>query len=151
MIGKSILVSGTKQHQKMPVCFMGNKDESGCGDFRGSSDLKPLKECVQDISSHLSRCHLSKENISEYQLILTRAGHFHLSEKKIDEMFVCPRHRGTLGTYWKCSKTVCHYPDHKGRLEAVKSDRVFNVQLAREVFDVFGVTIPIGSRKYIFF
>jgi len=61
---------------------MGNKDESGCGDFRGSSDLKPLKECVQDISSHMNRCHLSKENISEYKLFWHERATFTSAKRK---------------------------------------------------------------------
>ena len=60
---------------------------------------------------------------------------------------VFPRYRGKLGTYWKCPTTACQYPDHKGKQEAVKGDRVFNIQMARDIFQVFGVTIPIGSRK----
>ena len=77
---------------KMAACFMKNKDSSGCGEFRGYKSLT-LLECTSDISSHLKRCHLSKEKISEYHLILIRAGHFHLSKKNMEEMFVCPRHR----------------------------------------------------------
>ena len=65
-------------------------------------------------------------------------------------MFVCPKHRGRLGKYWYCTKTVCQHPDHKGKLEEVKGDRVFNVRLAKDIFDVFGIIIPIGSREYHF-
>ena len=135
---------------KMAACFMKTKDSSGCGEFRGQKSLTSLLECTSDISCHLRRCHLSRENISEYQLILKRAGQFHLSEGNIAEMSVCPRHRGKLGAYWKCPITACQYPDHKGKQEAVKGDRVFNVQVARDIFQVFGVTIPIGSRKQFF-
>ena len=134
----------------MAACFMKAKDSSGCGEFRGQKSLTSLLECTSDISCHLRRCHLSRENISEYQLILNRAGQFHLSEGNIAEMSVCPRHRGKLGAYWKCPTTACQYPDHKGKQEAVKGDRVFNVQMARDIFQVFGVTIPIGSRKQFF-
>ena len=68
---------------------MKTKDSSGCGEFRGQKSLTSLLECTSDISCHLRRCHLSRENISEYQLILNRAGQFHLSEGNIAEMFVC--------------------------------------------------------------
>ena len=40
------------------------------------------------------------------------------------------------------------HPEHKGKLEGVKGDRVFNVRLSKDVFDVFGIIIPIGSREY---
>ena len=63
---------------------------------------------------------------------------------------VFPRYRGKLGTYWKCPTTACQYPDHKGKQEAVKGDRFCNAQMARDIFQVFGVTIPVGSRKQFF-
>jgi len=81
---------------------------------------------------------------------LPRAGHFCLREEKVGEMFVCPKHQGRLGKYWYCNKSVCQHPEHKGKLEGVKGDRVFNVQLAKDVFDVFGIIIAIGSREYHF-
>ena len=132
----------------MPVCFMESKNSSGCGNFKGITTITPILECTADISSHLRRCHLSTENISEYQLILIRAGHFRLSENNLEGMFVCPRHRGNLGTYWKSTSCTCQYPDHKGKHDAVKGDRVFNVQLARDTFDIYGSIIPVGSREY---
>ena len=133
----------------MSACFMESKDVSGCGDFRGVKTLVPLLECQDDVSSHLKRFHLSNE-ILEYELILLRAGHFGLSEERINEMFVCPKHRNGLGKYWNCTKSACQHPEHRGKLEAVKGDRVFNAKLARDVFEVFGITVPIGSREYYF-
>ena len=127
---------------------MESKDSSRCGNFKGITTIKPILECTADISSHLRRCHLSMENISEYQLILIRAGHFRLSENNLEGMFVCPRHRGNLGTYWKSTSCTCQYPDHKGKHDAVKGDRGFNVQLARDTFDIYGRIIPVGSREY---
>ncbi|CAH3191114.1 unnamed protein product [Porites evermanni] len=113
----------------MAACFMKTKDSSGSGEFRGQTSLTSLLECTSDISCHLRRFFLSWENISEN---------------------VFPRHRGKLGTYWKCPTTACQYPDHKGKQEAVKGDRVFNVQMGRDIFQDFGVTIPVGSRKQFF-
>ena len=65
---------------------MKTKDSSGSGEFRGQTSLTSLLECTSDISCHLRRFFLSWENISEYQLILNRAGQFHLSEGSIAEM-----------------------------------------------------------------
>ena len=127
---------------------MQTKDSSGCGDFRGATGLTRLFDCRDDVSAHLKRFHLSNEALMEYQLILSRSGHFCLSEEKVKEIFVCPRHRGSLGKYWLCSKSVCQHPGHKGKFERVKGDRVFNVRLSKDVSEVFGITIPIGSRKY---
>ena len=130
----------------MAVCFAESKDRSGCGDFKGVSTLTPLHECRCDVSAHLKRFHLSNENLVECELILFRAGHFGLCEDKVKEMFVCPKHRRSLGNYWNCTKRSCQYPEHKGKREATKGDRVFNVRLARDVFEVFGISVPIGSR-----
>lgn len=134
---------------KMSACFMESKDTSGCGDFRGEKTLSSLLECRDDVSSHLKRFHLSK-GLLEYELILFRAGHFGLSEERIKNMFVCPKHRNSLGKYWNCTKSVCQHPEHRGKREAVKGDRVFNANLARDVFEVFGITVAVGSREYYF-
>lgn len=133
----------------MSACFMESKDTSGCGDFRGEKTLSSLLECRDDVSSHLKRFHLSK-GLLEYELILFRAGHFGLSEERIKNMFVCPKHRNSLGKYWNCTKSVCQHPEHRGKREAVKGDRVFNANLARDVFEVFGITVAVGSREYYF-
>lgn len=120
----------------------------GCGDFRRTNVLNSLKECMDDIFTYLRRYHLSRENISEYQLILTLAGHFRLNEAKVSDMFMCPRHLGNLRMCWKCTKSVCQYLEHKEKQKAVKGDRVFNVQPSRDVNDVFGIIILVGSREY---
>ena len=135
---------------KIPVCFMESKDGSGCGDLRGVNILTPLIKCRDDISAHLKRFHLSSEDVLEYQLIFACAGHFCSREEKVGEMFVCPKQRGGLGKYWHRTKNVCQHPEHKGKLEGVKGDRVFNVRLSKDVFEVFGIIIPIGSREYHF-
>jgi len=132
---------------KMSACFMNGKDVTGCGEFRGVQALTSLLECRDDVSSHLKRFHLSSE-ILEYELILFRAGHFGLNKDRIKDMFVCPKHRNGLGKYWNCTKSCCQHPVHKGKREAVKGDRVFSTRLARDVFEVFGITVPVGSREY---
>lgn len=132
-------------------CFLSYKDGHGCGDFKGSSELVPLSECNSDISVHLERCHLSKERITEKELILMRAGYFSATIQQMQEMVVCPRHRANLGQYWgnQTRRTPCQYPEHRGKLEGVKSDRAFTVKIAKEVKDLFGVIVPVGSRKYL--
>jgi len=96
--------------------------------------------------SHLRRHHLSSEKLTEHQLILTRAGHFDVSDAQIKELFVCPSHRGRLGKYWSTPKTACQYPLHKGKSQSTKSGRVLNVQLSKDILDVFHILIPVGSR-----
>lgn len=131
------------------VCFMSLKDESGCGEFKGESNLVPLNECNSDITAHLRRCHLTKENITESELILLRAGYFSKTAQQVENMFVCPRHRANLGKDWgnQTGRTACQYPDHKGKQKGVKSDRAVTVRIAREVKEVFDITIPVGSRE----
>ena len=48
------------------------KGGAGCGEFMGQDNLERLSNCNQDISAHLRRYHLSKESLSEYDLILLR-------------------------------------------------------------------------------
>ncbi|KAL9960337.1 hypothetical protein ACROYT_G033784 [Oculina patagonica] len=129
------------------TCFMSAKDEIGCGENNGETKLVPLSECKSDITAHLRRCHLTKEDISESELILLRAGYFSKTAQQVENMFVCPRHRANLGKDWRnqTGRTACHYPDHKGKQKSVKSDRVVTVKIAREVMEVFDVAIPVGS------
>ena len=42
----------------------------GVGSLEDTAPQNPLLECTADISSHLKRCHLSKEKIHEFELIL---------------------------------------------------------------------------------
>ena len=85
--------------------------------------------------------------ILEYELILFRSGHFGLEMGKLKQMFVCSKHRNALGKHWKCGKSTCQHPEHKGKCEAVKGDRVFNARLARDVFEVYGNIVAVGSRE----
>ena len=78
-------------------CFLRVGDSGACGEWRGKSEVVRLLECKDDISIHLRAFHLSRENIEEWQLILARVGLFTLEEEKIKEMWICRRHRHTLG------------------------------------------------------
>ena len=44
--------------------------------------------------------HLTKENITESELILLRAGYFRETAKQIENMLVCQRHHANLGKEW---------------------------------------------------
>ena len=69
------------------------------------------------ITAHSRRCHLTKENITESELTLQRAGYFGKTAQQGEKMFVCPIHRATLGKDWgnPTGRTECRYPDHKGK------------------------------------
>lgn len=117
-----------------------------CGSSRGCIDSVALNSCDGDISSHLMNHHLSRENVSERDLILARAGLLELTEEQIKNMMVCPAHRYALGKYWQAPKT-CQYPRHHGKKTAVSGTHVINFKLAREIKNIFGETAPVGSRK----
>ena len=42
-----------------------------CGPTRGEEKIIFLHECVHEISNHLCRCHLSRENVTEIDLSAT--------------------------------------------------------------------------------
>ena len=73
---------------------------------------------------------------------------FALAKRKLGKC-MCAR---SIKVGWENGGTesICQHPEHKGKLKGVIGDRVFNVQLSRDVFEVFGIIIPIGSREYHF-
>ena len=62
----------------------------------------------------MAKCHLSKERVQERDLILAGAGLCFLSEKQIEGMTICPRHRHAFGKFWR-PPTTCQYPEHAGK------------------------------------
>ena len=118
-----------------------------CGSNRGCFDFVCLNSCNADISSHLMNHHLSRENVCEMDLILARAGLLELTDDQIKNMTVCPVHRYTLGKYWQAPKS-CQYPKHHGKKMAIVGTHVINFKNAREVKNIFGEAVPVGSREY---
>ena len=106
-----------------------------------------MNSCNADINSHLMNHHLSKENVCGMALTLARAGLLELTDDQIKNMTVCPVHRYTLGKYWQAPKT-CQYPKHHGKKMAIAGTHVINFKTAREIKNIFGEAVPVGSRKY---
>ena len=131
-------------------CFLSktSKFRGSCGNSRGLSELFRLGDCNDSITSHLNSCHLSRENMTEYELILARAGVFELPLAKVNEMMICPKHRHSLGKYWK-QRRLCQYPMHRGGRKATKSRNVVSVNMAKEIIKLHGVIVPIGSGLYM--
>ena len=129
------------------VCSLSKKGFLDCGSSRGRSETVFLYECRDDLTAHLKNCFLSRADLKEYEVILQRAGLEHLSHEQVKKLRVCPRHRYGLGKYWRPSK-LCQYPGHKGTPTSVQSRDVINPAIAEEVFQLFGISVPIGSRKY---
>lgn len=132
-------------------CSFNLSSGSVCGPSRGLEEYVKLSSCNDDICAHLLKCHLSRECVSERDLILARSGMLDLSESQLDEMIICPKHRHSLGQFWRPLKT-CQHPLHSGKQSTLKADsHVFNFKLMREVKTIFGRIIPVGSREYLDF
>lgn len=122
-------------------CFLQSRS-TVCGDSRGVSGLFCLLDCDDSIESHLASIHLSRENLTEKDLTLARAGIFDLVDSVIGSMFVCAKHRHTYGKYWR-SKTYWQYPSYQRRLgrgQGVKSRYSINL----------GVLVCVGSGAYLY-
>ena len=70
------------------TAFLIAKMEKNFGSSCGLSGLVRLTECNDEVNHHLISYHLSKEVLSENELILARTGLFHLTqedrEKNVD-------------------------------------------------------------------
>lgn len=128
------------------TCFLSHWSKYGgsCGHSRGITELVRPAECNDSVASHLSSCHLSRESLTENELILARAGVFELPSAKVSDLFICPKHRHTLGKFWK-QRRPCQYPTHRGGKKAIKSRDVVNISMSKEIMKLHGVVVPIGS------
>ena len=111
-----------------------------------------LVDCNDDMTNHLSACHLSKSCLKEHEVILARAGIFRWTERRIKQMVVCPKHRDHYGKYWRSATTgtTCQYPGHRGKSHAIKQGRnmrVINLETVTQTMYIYGVLVSIGSRK----
>ena len=61
---------GKKTISKEKVCSFSVILDGQCGPNRGEENIVFFRECCHDVSNHLRRCHLSRENVSEINLIL---------------------------------------------------------------------------------
>ena len=128
------------------LCYFNAVLKSDCGASRGLEGLTFLRECNEDVGMHLVSCHLSKESLTERELILARAGLYSLSETQIKKMSVCPKHRHSLGRFWRPPGT-CQHPDHTGKSTSATGKHVIGLKLAKEIHDLYGRNAPVGSRK----
>ena len=86
--------------------------------------------------------------VTEYDVILARAGKFNLSHEEVEKMVVCCARRHNLGIYWRPRKS-CQYPDHKGKKIAPHCKTPINWQMAQEIRKIFVTFVKVGSRKYL--
>ena len=114
------------------LCSFSSVTSGKCGSSRGCTDFVALNSCNADISAHLFKHHLSRESVSERELILARAGLLDITEEQLEKMTVCPAHRYALGKYWQAPKT-CQYPRHCGKKSAISGAQVVNFKIARDI------------------
>ena len=128
-------------------CFLKAKDEKKTVVIRAVRVRVPrLSDCNDEIRNHLISCHLSKEALSENELIL--AGFLNLAREDVARMWICFRHRHTLGKFWRSSKVICQYPQHSGENKRVKGRDVVNLQMAQDIQKLFGGNVPEGSGSF---
>ena len=84
--------------------------------------------------------------MSEKDLISARVGLLEITEERIEKMTVCPAHRHGLGKYWQAPKTS-QDPRHEGKKSAIFGTHDVNFNTAREIKNIMGDTVPVGSRK----
>lgn len=116
-----------------------------CRSSRGRTETVFLYKCRDDVTTH-KNCFLSRANLKEYKVILQRAALYRLSHEEVKTLCVCARHCYSMGKYWRPPK-LCQYPGHKGPPTSVKSRDVINNAMAKEVFQLFDISVPIASRK----
>ena len=127
-------------------CFL---SRSGiCGDSRGISGFFPLLQCSDSIERHVGSIHLSRENITEGELILARAGLFDLDESVVANMSVCAKHRHIYGKFWR-PRTACQYPAHQGRpgknQKGANSRYSVNLEMCKVIHRMYGGLVQVGS------
>ena len=126
-------------------CFLNSKDGKNCGSSRGLSGFVRLSECSDEVKHHLISCHLSKEVLSENELILARTGQFYLAQEDKQKMWICYRHPHTLGKFWRSAKVTCQYPDYDVVIKCIQGRDVITLHISQEIQKLSGVILPVGS------
>ena len=120
--------------------------QTPCGSSRDKESHVFLSECNTDISAHLSSCHLSKcGDVTEAELIIARAGIRGMSATQLTRITICPRHRHSLGRFWRASKS-CQYPGHTGKVTSMAGKHVINFQMADEICFLFAKLLLLSDR-----
>ena len=127
------------------VCFHANQN---CGVSRGNSSLVKLLDCTDDVQSHLSTHHLSREGLSECALILARSGRFDVTNAEVSNWWVCPRHRHSLGKFWLPTKRSCNMPNHTSAVKTLTGRDVVTYELAKWAQKLYGLTVQLGAGMY---
>ena len=132
-------------------------DDSPCGAAYFAVDdatIIPLQSCTDDITGHLRFIRIAEKTskLSEWELILNRAGHFKHDDQERTKLTICPKHRSDLGRNWSGARqNQCKYPGHTGKKRTYKDMRRANQSMSEQVFEQYKATFPIGSGKLLIF
>ena len=128
-------------------CLLETRGESFCSE--SALNLVKLSDCRSDIDDQLQTWHLSelRGSIQEFEIILNRLGLPHdLSPEQLEGLWICQKHRNHFGKYCRPRRTS-QYPLHSGRKKQLKTRNVVSPDMSREIFRIYGMQVPAGSRK----
>ena len=60
-------------------------------------------------------------------------------------MWICYRHRHTLGKFWRSAKVTCQYPDHDGIRKRIQGRDVITLHMSQDVQKLFGVIFQLNQ------
>ena len=125
------------------VCSVGRRHKTKCSLsslYPSQKEVIPVAECTRDTYTHLRNVKISREKISEKDLILSRVGLF---DNLSNTMTVCAKHREILGIYWRPLHR-CQHPLHKSSKHG-KCDRGVTWKMSKEIKEQWDVLVQIGS------
>ena len=129
-------------------CSFASHSNSTCNfsaRFPGKNDFFPLSSCTKDIKSHLRQLKVAQTSVSsERDLILARVGLF---DRDGNDMTVCPKHRATLGTWWRPT-LKCYHPLHGNKRR--KPERGASLQMCKDIMTKWKVLVPVGAGMFLF-
>ena len=137
---------------KMSCSFF--SEDSYCGPAPGKEDITivPVKSCANNIFDHLSALGVSGKTqsgntqIGEAEVLFNRGGFIAPSQKQVDELTVCPRHRYLLTYGWPGRKRLtCFHPDHLGKRTKQNNARRVNLEMSRSIYFLENQSVPLGA------
>ena len=129
-------------------------EDSHCGPAPGKEDINivPVKSCANNIFDHLSAVGVggNRQNgntqIDEAEVLFNRDGFIAPSQKQVDELTVCPRHRYLLTYGWPGRKRLtCFHPDHLGKRTKQNNARRVNLEMSRSIYFLENHSVPLGA------
>ncbi|KAL9972551.1 hypothetical protein ACROYT_G018879 [Oculina patagonica] len=111
------------------------------------TEVIPLLYCTREIAGHKSTWGISDVE-TEVDLILARAEVFTFPEN-IGQFTICPYHRSSLGTGWRCGSQRCQVPEklsgHSEDRRWPKAERGLGKRGAKLIYQRTGVFVAVGS------